>query len=610
MKNPFFTVPVLVCLLTALVLGGLTLGPFMHETDQGWLMNGGLAISQGHPEVAQSEFNFDKQFVTYWVAGALALFFPRPVSGDALVLGGNVLNMVLFWGALGWLLARSARRLSWVVTLPVILTPAFLVHSPFYASAFVSAALVLVLAVYVAGRRTGRLHYFLIWMLAFLAVGARADALFLLPLLAMLHSPQRTFLSALRSPTTWLMATGGLTAFIIGRLWYPIVSTDYAVHPFRPKIYVGYMAAGLGATTLILLVGLHSLWSARRSKRCGWWMLFTGLGLALPMTYYSLQLLSPRHCVVGAISVALFVCSRRGRMLLQNYRRALQWKRVWQAAAVLGAVVPLFLGLDADHIRQPRITFSAPTLLPSVAGVCPTGAYLAHAWNVRTQNGFIDHNHAVWAAAKNTKFVPDATGKVPFLFSPIESYLIFAIRLQGLEPLHYSLADGQCPPWFYVESRSLMRFQYTWPPKKVSMDDFLAHSTFSPVTTQSWRGITMMRGETNAMPTNTLLNGALWALNRTFGLDEFRIEKTSATFTVPANSHGGKLVIVGRPGFTVEGPGCGPAISMTHPHLGEWQVIQIPTAKAGDKYQISSSVIADVFIGISVFPEWMSLQKL
>ena len=65
MKYRFYTAPAMVCLLLALALGWLTLGPFMRETDQGWLLDGGMAIAKGHP---QSRFGcisrlFSKNFV-------------------------------------------------------------------------------------------------------------------------------------------------------------------------------------------------------------------------------------------------------------------------------------------------------------------------------------------------------------------------------------------------------------------------------------------------------------------------------------------------------------------------------------------------------------------
>jgi len=51
----FIPLPVLACGLAALLLGLFTLGPYMHETDQGILLAGGVAISQGHLVMAQGD---------------------------------------------------------------------------------------------------------------------------------------------------------------------------------------------------------------------------------------------------------------------------------------------------------------------------------------------------------------------------------------------------------------------------------------------------------------------------------------------------------------------------------------------------------------------------
>jgi hypothetical protein len=215
MTHRFFSPPAIACALTAIGLAVLVLGPYMRDTDQAWLLDGGMGIANGHPEIARVEFNFDKQFISYCLPGIFFKFLPHPFTGDQLVLAGNTLGMVLFWGAMYWLVARSARRLPLALALPVILAPAFLVYSPFYASAFTSLAGVIFLAIFLDRKKWGWFQHAMVFLLAFCAVGARADVIVLLPLLAMLHSPQRTFASVLRSLNTWLMAASGPAVFIL-----------------------------------------------------------------------------------------------------------------------------------------------------------------------------------------------------------------------------------------------------------------------------------------------------------------------------------------------------------------------------------------------------------
>jgi hypothetical protein len=610
MKRKIFSNPALLCALTALILATGALGPFMRETDQAWLLDGGMSIASGHPEIAQAEFNFDKQFVSYYLAGLLFIFLPRPFAADMLVLAANVLVMLMFWGGLCWLLARSAKKLPLALALPLILAPTFLVYSPFYASAFTSVAFVIYLAIFLARKNWSWPLHCVSFALAFCAVGARADAIFLLPLLAMLHSPQRTFVSVLKSPNTWLMAAGGLAAFFLGRALYLDHAIDYAAMQFRLKIYLGHVVFGLGGAALLLLLALHATLLGLRTARCKWWTVFLWLGLLLPMGYYSLQLLTPRHCTVGAVSILVFVCAARGRVIFQNYFRRNFLASTIKFALLLAALVPVFVGVNLVDLRHPKLTCTQPTLLPSGAGAFPAGGYLAFTLNVRRCGGFLDHNQAVWAAARDTKFSTDATGGVPYLFTPIESYLKFAIRLEGKIPQRHSLANGEIPPqFFYVESRSLMRFQFAWPPEKLSAEDFFKNYRLTPVTSQNWNGISMFHGEKNVGGPVDEWNAGLWALNQAFGRDEFRLGTVELLNKIPKDWLGRKVVVASRGKFLVAGEPSRTPIELTGA-FGPWQIYEFSPQQTGELLHLTNTGSEQIFIGISAFPAWMSLQKL
>lgn len=603
MKRGILSPPALACLLTALVLAVLALGQFMRETDQAWLLDGGMGIANGHPEIARAEFNFDKQFITYYLAGELFKFLPRPFNGDELVLAANILGMIFFWGAMCLLLARSAHRISLALTLPVILAPAFLVYSPFYASAFISAGFVMLLADFLSCKHRGWPLYPVSFLLTFLAVGARADAIFLLPLLAVLHSSRSTFAGILKSPDTWLLPAGGLAAFFWGRTTYLTDAVDYVSFSLHLKQLLAYIVFGLGGAALVLLAAL--LATARATRNSLWAVALFG-ALALPMGYYSLQLLSPRHCAVGAVSVLLFICARRGQAIFKTFFRNRLLGFTTKFIFVATAVVPVFLGLDLADLHHPKITFKQPTLLPSVAGVAPAGAYLAFAQSVRTSDGFLDHNQAVWSAAKSARFVPDADGTVPYLFSPIESYLKFAIRLQNKVPHRYSLGSGPCPPRFFMESRSLMRFGYTYPPQNADMEDFLAHTRFLQSTELEWHGITLLGCVTNAFTVTDDFNAALWALNERFGRNEFRLESVRALQKVPEAWAGKTLVLASRGHFSVPENIAGVRDTLHGRFFGDWYICEIRALKAGQTIPLTAAT-AKVFCGVGAFPEWMSL---
>jgi hypothetical protein len=610
-KAVFFSLPVVVCGLTALVLAVLTLGPFMHETDQGWLLDGGLSIARGHPEIARSEFNFDKQFVSYYLAACLCAVLPRPLRADTLVWAGNFLGLVFFWGLLGWLLACSARRLLLPLVLPVILAPALLVHSPFYASAFISAALVFLLAAFLERKQWRWWQHGVVFLLAFSAVGARADAMFLLPLLAMLHSPRRTFVSVVRSPNTWLMAVGGWLAFFLGRLLYLTTAFDFARVPFNLKQVGAYLVFGLGGAGWVMLLALHAVWCARAAGRSRVWQVFLGLGLALPMGYYSLQLLSPRHCVVGVVSILVFICARSGRLLFQLYFRSRTWERVVSVLLVISALLPVLVGVDLAYLSSPRLTLAHPTLLPTPAGVSPTGAYLAYLVQLRRQHGFVDHNQAVFSAATQTVFQPDASGQVPILDTPVESYLILAIHLQGKTLKRYSISGGQWPPELYVDSRTLLRFPYDWRYVFKRPEIFFSVTSLVPATDANWHGITILCGDTRQAVRPGSWTTCLWVLNQVFGGDEFRLEQPGALASIPSDWAGKKLVLASSRKFTVTtGQEVKTLMIATTQGEGQWQTCEIGPLRGGEMIAVHGPAPAELAVGVSVFPEWLSVRKL
>lgn len=444
-------------------------------------------------------------------------------------------------------------------------------------------------------------------MLAFLAVGARADAMFLLPLLAMLHSPRRDFSSAFFSPNTWLLATGGLAAFFFGRVLFLDRSLDFASGTLHLKQYLGYVAFGLGATLLLLLAGLHAVFKARQPDRRREWVFFLWLGLALPMAYYSLQMLSPRHCVVGATSVAVFVCAKRGRALLQSYFHTRFSGGGLKLIFVAAAMVPMLIGVNLADLHHPKITFLQPTLLPSAAGVAPAGGYLGFLISIKQQKGFFDHNQAVWTAARDTKYQSDASGTVPFLWTPMESYLKFSIRLQNEVPRRYSLEDVlQMPSAIYCESRTLMRLQFTWPPEFTSY--FFAKYKFAPVATAKWHGITMLNCQTNAPEDRDFSGGALWALGQSFGPDEFRLEPVTALRKIPADWAGKKITLASRSELRVKSTLAKTGRTICDATFGCWHLLEFPAAQADEL--IEPLVFEDkIHVGVGALPAWMSLQK-
>ena len=604
----FISWPAFACAAVAVALGLLTLGPFMRDPRQAWLLDGGAAIAKNHLATARGDLNFGDQFVSHFLLGGLDRLLPHrlQMQADTLVFAANIFGFVFFWGALLLLLARSARRLTLAVFLPLVLAPVFLDFSPFYASAFTSAGFLFLLAVYLDRKSWNGFTRCGIFILSFLAVGARVDALLALPLLALLHSRQRNLSGSLFSANAWLLAAGGLAAFFIGRALQQPVAVEHDSDVFRVKPGIAFLVFGLGAASLLLLAALHALALALKPAHRRVWIFYLGLALVLPVLCYGPQLMSPRHCALGAAALAVFTCAKRGRAMFQVWFRG-RAGGVLKLALVAAALLPVFVGVNWPDLRHPKITFLRPTLLPSSAGVVPMGAQLGFAISVKPLNGSIDHNHAIWAAVRDVKFQPDADGTVPYLFSPADGFLRFAIHLQNQIPRRCSLEDiNRLPPAFYCESRSLMQMQYHWEPDL--MVYFLTKYTLSPIMRSGGHGITLLRAQANPQPAADEFGGALWALNQSFGPDEFRLEEISALKKIPADWAGKKIVLASRGEFRVKTSLEKSGRMIFGASFGSWHLLEIPAARAGDMVELPV-VGGKIYVGVGAYPAWMALKK-
>lgn len=598
----FISWPGFACIVTALALGLLMLGPFMRSPEQAGLLDGGLMLSKGLPQVARAEFHFDKQFISCGLLGALDHFLPKPVSPDTLVLAGNLFGFIFFWVSLLILIARSGRRLSAAAFLPLLLTPVFLNYSAFYTSPFISAAFLFLLAVHL-----NRIHWNVwkragVFVLAFAAVGARVDALLVLPLLAMLHSPQRNLASAIYARNTWLLAAGGVAAFIAGRAMSLSQSVDGVGAGFHPKPTVGYLIFGVGATGLLLLVSVLALLRAGRQTRRSVWMVYTAFALLLPALFYCLQLKSPRHCALLAVAAVIFACARRGRALFETALGG-----GMKTILVLAALVPVFLGVNLAEVRHPKLTFLRPTLLPSPAGVAPTGAWLAFALSVKPERGFLDHHHAVWSALRDAGLRPDNAGSVPYLFTPMEPYFKLAIHLQNEVPRRCYLDNlATLAPSFYCESRSLMHMQQFW--QSDLMVYLFSKYNLQPAVRQDWHGVTLLRALPNPQPVADPFSGALWALNQSFEKDEFRIESILDLKKIPATWAGKKITLASTAEFKVKSSLSKTGRMLCGGQTGCWHLIELPVAIAGESIEVPATGDR-IYVGVGVNPAWMTLNK-
>ena len=514
----------LAAVLTILALAALMVGPYMHESDQASLLAGGVDLARGRFAEVRSAYNFDKQYVSYVFLGALFQFLSRPLSADAVVLLGNAAAFGFFWSSWLLLLRRIQRGLGLAAILPLLLAPTLIVHSPFFATAFVSTAFLLLAFECFSTLTSPWRRRLIVGSLVFCAVGARADAVLALPLIALLNPRRRTVAGVITSIDTWILPAAGLVAVLFGRLVFTGPPQNFIPPQFRLNAVVAFTLFGLGGALLLMPVCLAAiLLSNRRRNRTRDGL--TAAALVIPAIFYLPQLMSPRYYVLSIVTMFLFVVSRRGGRLLSEWFQRRHWGAISRAALIAAAVFPLVVGLQLPDLRHPRLSLSQVSRFPSGDGVLPMGCYWRYLAGVRIQRGFVDHNHAIWAAVSAAPLHTNAAGAVPALYTTMNSYLLLSATLQNRPVQIYSLGKSVLPSFYYVDSRSLMRSGFNFETPNETARAFLAGTALQPASPVSWEGITLYRGSGGEPNAATKL---YLALNDIFGGGEFRIHEVVA----------------------------------------------------------------------------------
>jgi len=432
-------------------------GPIMHESDQASLLFGAERLARGLDSMwAANFYNYDKQYLTYWLLAVARRLFPGvdPVSM------GNWLSFSIFWGGvLAIVLRRPVRRYPQATALGAcLLAPALWLHSPFLGTNSVSFGFLLFAWAAWASRGGSRPRRLLALLGVGCAVAARADALLILPWLAWTVTSAGQWRSLGRRPAPLWIAAAGLAALLLGRVLYTGEAVYTNLPYFSAKIYAAYLIFGLGAaagTFLWLAIALLATASDRwrRHRSTAPFYLAGLLALLLPWAFYSMQLFSTRYWTPLLAALIGGLLTRRGRMLV-TWPRCPRMARLAATALLIGTVAPLFVGVHLPFPRRPRLVLSDPTLFPTGDGFQPMGALgpflRALAGN---PDHVVDHNQATWLSATSAKLQSDASGKVPILQAPLQSYLLLAVTLRGLQP---QIVSDQAPR-FYTDARDLLR---------------------------------------------------------------------------------------------------------------------------------------------------------
>jgi len=449
----------------ALFVVGPAIGAIMHESDQASLLRGAYLLSNGANPFAADYYNYDKQFLTYWLlAGLFALsrlFAPNPDY----VLIGNIASALVFWTSIVALSTRTPRRLKTSAMVAVAaLAPTFLVHSPFLATNYFSAAFLIAGYMTLSRPRRGALNALVGVALLSAAVGCRADAVLILPWILWITARPASMRSLFLKPLPWLVVLAGLSAVIIGKFICTTPGADTYSPWVTPKVFVVYAVAGLGACGLLFaIIAFCLLTSAIRTRRNWDYRVFALSGLfalGFPFVFYTVQLFSTRHWTLTVVACLLFASSRRGAAMLPRIL-----DRRFAAASLLAlALLPVFIGLSLPVLSRPALTINRPVLFPSADGLVPFGAIWAVNLGYMDRcPGVRDHNQSTWLAAKQTDFAAGPAGKIQIMLdTPLATILEFAAALQSkpsrLVPTNK--VDFSLPA--YTDLRHILRIVPDW----------------------------------------------------------------------------------------------------------------------------------------------------
>ena len=435
---------------------GQAIGPVMHETDQAALLGGAWKLAQGASHIWNADFyNYDKQYVCYWILAFLFAVFPKRDP----VLIGNITSFAFYFLPLFYLLFRRATsRFVIICILPgLFLTPLLWQHSPFLASNFISSGLIFVgLGFWRPGHCV---RQFLASLFFGLAVGARADAIAILPFIVLSLLPCTNWKKLFFLKWFLLPLVMGVSFFIFGRI-LTTPTTDFFPPFFKPKIFFAFTIFGLGFAAFIyclLLIRLFVIFFHRSLFPRGFFYFLLFLS-ALPIAiFYSLQLFSTRHFTLLLTLALVFSFSLRGGLIFKTTLNSMSFPAkhfLFFGLFIAFAVTPVFLGLKLPSPSYASFAFGPGTSFPTADGVLSMGGYLPRLLSNKSVNYHHDHNHPIWIASKYASYQPGPDGAIRFLYTPVFRYYELACVLRSLPYTRDLVGSGS---GFYMDSRSLRR---------------------------------------------------------------------------------------------------------------------------------------------------------
>lgn len=391
--------------LLMVVFYGQGLGSVMRESDQASLLEGAFLLAKNGQGGSVPFYNYANQWLSYWLLSVpirVALGAGEGFDLGHLVYLGNAVAMVLALCGLGAAYVFGAGR-SWTATLAgalLMLVPTWIFSVPLLSSNVLSLGF-LGLWVVAMERLRGAWRLILSALLAFMAVGCRADAVLVFPALALAWwGVGKSWLEAWRAWPLWSSALAALAALLVGRFLAGGGGSSYEAF-FQAKTFLAYLCFGLGGA-LAFYGGL--LWLAlagvfrKKDKGEAWRCLLWVCLLFLPLLFYGRLLFTPRHLMTSFSVLFLSLCLAGAQPWWQELVRG-RGRWIFCVGAV-ALVLPMFFGIRLSSLKSGKFVFSGEaTQFPSADGLWSMGRYAEFMGDLGASEARpIDHNQRIWGA--------------------------------------------------------------------------------------------------------------------------------------------------------------------------------------------------------------------
>ena len=449
----------LLCRLLFIVLFSAALlwvvGPVMRDSDQASVLNGALQMARNGEFAGVSFYNYDRTFVSYWMlAGMLKGFGLEQGNADTIVFAGNMLACAFFLAgfAVVWLRCGPSNLCGWAVVITGLLCPTLLFSMPLLSSNMISAGW-LFLLVAMMSRRTGLAGDLLSGLLAYLAVGARADAVLVMPLIAVLSIRESTWHSLFTDRRVWMVGIASLLALATGIALSSIPPFNPSAI-FEPNTFAAYLVFGMGGA-LALLAGLVAWKLLQLIRKPSLYGCLIVISLVAPLLYYGWLMYTPRHLVTTVLMLLFTVMFDRGRQWWAEMTMVKYGRGVVLVGAGLCAVL-LFVGVSMDSMKKGKLVAGATTYYPTSDGHWPMGGNLNFLLRLKNApDDPIDHNQRVWGAWNNIDKKQVAEVPVVVRSCGLESYGALFLTVAGYE----SAREEGDEVSILVDGRSLFKQQ-------------------------------------------------------------------------------------------------------------------------------------------------------